>query len=205
MYFNRILNWPFHYLFPHSFWLIVPRVCQLWICFPQNFPQDLLLAQKCAEWWKTDPDSSWGVGRHHHGLKGKSGCVCSFRKKIFFFGGGRGSQIVYKNQQTKKDVVVQQKRWMWLHPDYRQWSDASVNGNRLTATPRYGRTYWHKALCIRIDLHSVTHQNLDIGTSEPTHNCWREVGIYPSPEFAFHKTSFTHTNKTWICTWKRKS
>lgn len=51
---------------------------------------------------------------------------------------------------------------------------------------------------IRIDLHSVTHQN-QLTVAE------RRLVSYPSSELAFHKTAFSHTNKAWLCAWKRQS
>lgn len=71
--------------FIFSDWLMSPGCCQIRICYPKYSPQqDLPLAQKYAEWKKANPDSSWAVGKHHHGLNGKSGVECSFRKQNFF-------------------------------------------------------------------------------------------------------------------------
>lgn len=70
--------------FIFSDWLMSPGCCQIRICYPKYSPQeDLPLVQKCTEWKKAGPDSSWAVGKHHLGLNGKSGVECSFGKQIF--------------------------------------------------------------------------------------------------------------------------
>ena len=87
--------------FIFSDWLMSPGCCQIRICYPKYSPQqDLPLVQKYAEWKKANPDSSWAVGKHHHGLNGKSGVECSFRKQIFFL-----SAKIVKNSKKPKAVL----------------------------------------------------------------------------------------------------
>lgn len=181
-----------------------PGCCQIRICYPKYSPQqDLPLVQKYAEWKKAHPDSSWAVGKHHHGLNGKSGVECSFRKQIFFF--------FFKKVPKQLKILANQKQccgtvlitcvsitYSTGHNliifCFFSWQQVNSHKERL-AHQDQKEPIGIRHLGISLDLHMLTCQSLETETSELPHECWREViDFIRAQKYIFPEIAFNHAN-----------